>query len=229
MSFLLLNITPKIELIERQTHLSSFLLVSILIFGTMISLVKMNYANLFGSIGAGFFKFKAQEKLLNEGNRIGQGSSFVLHLNFVYSVSLCFFLLFFNGGNFHVAFLTCIAFTFCLLLTQHFGYRLISVISGETKIIENGIAINRQVSFLSGILLLILALFWILNVRYKIFFMLMFFILLGLTIIFRLVKGLLFAFRFGYSWYYVFLYLCTLEVLPVFILNKLIQTYLQIN
>lgn len=229
MSFLLFFITPKIELIERQTHLSSFLLVSILIFGTMISLVKMNYANLFGSIGAGFFKFKAQEKLLNESNRIGQGSSIVMHLNFVYSVSLCFFLLFFDGNNFRLAFLTSIVFTFCLLLIQHTGCRLISIISGEAKIIENGIVINRQVSFFSGILLLILALFWILNLRYRIFFMLIFFIILGLTFIFRLSKGLLFAFRFGYSWYYVFLYLCTVEVLPVFILNKLIQTYLKIN
>jgi hypothetical protein len=227
MSFLLLFLVSKIELIERQTQLSSILLVSILLFGAMISLVKINYANFFGSIATGFFKFKAQEKFLNESHRMGQGFSIALYLNFVYSVSLCFFLLFFDGDNFRLAFMACIVFSFCLLLIQHAGFRLLSVISGESKIIENGVAINRQVSFFSGILFLILSLFWILNFRYRIFFMIVFFLILGLTLVFRLAKGLLFAFQFRYSWYYIFLYLCTLEVLPVFILNKLIQTYLQ--
>jgi hypothetical protein len=74
---------------------------------------------------------------------------------------------------------------------------------------------------------LLLSLLWLLNLRFKAIFVMVFISILVLSSIYRILKGLLFAFWSGFSWYYIFLYVCTFEILPVFILTKLIQMYLQ--
>jgi hypothetical protein len=227
MNLLPLLLQSNFELIERKTHLTSILLFIVFISSAVVGAGRINNSNFFTAISSGFFKFKAQDKSFSENNRISQGASIALYCNFVISISLCFFLVIYKEANFSFALLAGILLVGFLILLQQFGYRIAGLFSGQNEIIENGSLITRQIWFFSGLLYLLLSLFWILNMKFKAVFVLIFFSVLVISSLLRILKGLLFAFLGGFSWYYIFLYLCTLEILPVFILNKLIQGYLQ--
>jgi hypothetical protein len=226
MNLPLLMLQLKFELIERQTHLTSVLLFVVLICSAIVGAGRINNPNFFTAISSGFFKFKAQDKSYNESYRISQGASIALYINFLVSATLCFFLLFFEGDNYSFSALFGLIFVGFLIFLQQVGFRISSLFSGQSSISENGVLVTRQVWFFSGILYLLLALFWVLNMKFKPVFVLIFVAILIISALFRILKGILFAFWGGFSWYYIFLYLCTFEILPVFILNKLIQTYL---
>lgn len=222
-----LLLQSKFELLERQTHLTSILLFVILACSAIVGAGRINNPNFFTAISSGFFKFKIQDKSFNENMRISQGATIALAINFIISISLCFFLLIFEKNNFSFAAISGILLAGFLILLQQVGFRVASIFSGQAGISENGALITRQSWFFSGILYLLLSLLWLLNLKFKTIFVVVFVSILAISSLFRILKGLLFAFLGGFSWYYIFLYLCTFEILPVFILNKLIQMYLQ--
>lgn len=222
-----LLLQSKFELLERQTHLTSILLFIILACSAMVGAGRINNPNFFTAISSGFFKFKTQDKSFNENMRISQGATIALVINFIISISLCFFLMLFEKNNYSFAAISGILLVGFLILLQQVGFRLASIFSGQAGISENGALITRQTWFFSGILYLLLSLLWLLNLKFKTIFVVVFVSILAISSLFRILKGLLFAFWGGFSWYYIFLYLCTFEILPVFILNKLIQMYLQ--
>jgi hypothetical protein len=215
------------ELIERQTHLTSILLFVVLICSAVVGAGRINNPNFFVAISSGFFKFKTQDKSYNENNRISQGASAALYINYLISISLCFFLMIYKGTNFSFAFLGGIVISIFIFSLQQFGYRIAGLFAGQSEIVDNGSLITRQTWFFSGLFYLLVSLIWLLNMEFKAIFIVIFLTILLISSLFRILKGLLFAFWGGFSWYYIFLYLCTLEILPVFILNKLIQGYLQ--
>ncbi len=215
------------ELLDRQTHLTSILLFVILACSAIVGAGRINNPNFFTAISAGFFKFKAQDKSFNENLRISQGASIALVINFIVSISLCFFLMLFEENNYSFATISGLLLVGFLTLLQQIGFRVTSVFSGQSSISESGALITRQTWYFSGILYLLLSLFWLLNMKFKTVFVIVFITILAISSLIRILKGLLFAFWGGFSWYYIFLYLCTFEILPVFILNKLIQMYLQ--
>jgi hypothetical protein len=133
----------------------------------------------------------------------------------------------FEKNNYSFAAISGILLVGFLILLQQVGFRVASIFSGQTGISENGALITRQTWFFSGILYLLLSLLWLLNLKFKTIFVVVFISILAISSLIRILKGLVFGFWGGFSWYYIFLYLCTFEILPVFILNKLIQMYLQ--
>lgn len=227
MIFPLLLLPLKFELIQRETHLTSILLFVVLACSAIVGVGRINNPNFFSVISSGFFKLRAQDKSFSENNRISQGANLALYINFIISNALCFFLLFFKDNNYTFATISGLLSVTFIVFLQQAGFRIASVFSGQTTISENGSLITRQVWFFSGILYLLLSLTWLLNLKFKPVFIGVFIFILVLSSVYRIIKGLLFAFWGGFSWYYIFLYLCTFEILPVFILNKLIQIYLQ--
>ena len=223
----LLLLQSNFELLDRQTHLTSILLFIILACSAIVGAGRINNPNFFTAISTGFFKFKAQDKSFNENLRISQGASIALVINFIISISLCFFLMLFEENNYSFATISGFLLVGFLTLLQQIGFRITSIFSGQSGISESGSLITRQIWYFSGILYLLLSLLWLLNMKFKTVFVIVFITILAISSLIRILKGLLFAFWGGFSWYYIFLYLCTFEILPVFILNKLIQMYLQ--
>jgi hypothetical protein len=133
----------------------------------------------------------------------------------------------FDQNNYSFAAISGLILTGFLMVLQQVGFRITSVFTGQPVISEFGGLITKQIWFFSGILYLLLSLLWLLNLKFKPIFIFVFLSILLISSLIRILKGLLLAFWSGFSWYYIFLYFCTFEILPVFILNKLIQTYLQ--
>lgn len=222
-------IQASFELYERQTHISSFLLLIVLFCSSIIGIGRINNPQFFSILGRAFFRFKTKENSLGEVNRLSALANFGLMLNFVIAITLCFFLLFFNGSNILSSVYLALALSFIYILIHQIGFRLASIFSGQSVIKENISLITSQIWFFGGVIFLVLALFWVLNMRMSLFFSVVFLLLLSLFTLVRIVKGLLFAYRHRISWYYIFLYICSLEVLPLFTIYRFLKMYLKIE
>lgn len=217
------------ELYERQTHISSVLLLLILLCCAIIGIGRINNPNFFYAINKGFFQLKKQEKSFGESTRLTGGANLALTLNFFATLTLGFFLFFYQNTTVIVASIAALALTLTFVIIQQFGFRLTSLISGQSAISENLSFITNQVWFMGGIIFLIVSLIWVLNLKAHDLFSVIFFGLISFISIIRILKGVVFASRYRISWYYIFLYLCTLEILPVFVLFKFIQMYFKMD
>ena len=78
--------------------------------------------------------------------------------------------------------------------------------------------IEQQVFNFSGLILLVLALFTLLNDAYKVWIQyVVYFVIVSLPLA-KIIKGVVYAKLNNYRWLYIILYLCTLEILPVVLL-----------
>jgi len=103
-----------------------------------------------------------------------------------------------------------------IVLFYFFAGLLISTfVTGERELFSTFIT-QSWVNFISfGIVFFVLALLWLLNSPINPYISQLFlYILLALFLV-RMLKILIVALLNGVSWYYLILYLCTLEVLPV--------------
>jgi hypothetical protein len=110
-----------------------------------------------------------------------------------------------------------IAFALPILLAafEILGIRCIGLISGEQKRVYSVIPNSLVVYALGGVLLLVFAFVWILNPTWNlpIFYVLSFQI--GVFYLIRVVKNSAIVLKNGVPWYYLILYFCTLEILPL--------------
>lgn len=121
--------------------------------------------------------------------------------------------------NFHFSILefSLITFIITLLFVGYLflGLLLVSRVTGEKDLMHVFIT-QSWVNLISfGILFFILALLWLLNPSIDDLLFQVFIILFSAFIILRLIKILIAAIINGVSWYYLILYLCTLELLPI--------------
>ena len=220
-------LSPEFKLLEREVQMST-LFLSIAIFSSILTgwsgMRNNGFLNL---LIKNFFRLNPKEKEFKESLKIGFGSSLLLFINFSIALSLCFFL-FFNEqmSRWESVFFSIIS-SFVFLFIQQFGYRFVSFLSGEKEITEAVTTINRNTWQFGGMLLLMLSILWILNLKHAELFNYSFLILLFLMLILRIFKGLLLTFKKRIKWYYFILYLCALEILPVFIFFKLASGYFQ--
>jgi hypothetical protein len=70
---------------------------------------------------------------------------------------------------------------------------------------------------LNGLIYTLIALIWILNPQWSFELMMLFTVLLLLFAISRLIKNSYLVLTEGVAWYYIILYFCTLEILPLFV------------
>jgi hypothetical protein len=116
---------------------------------------------------------------------------------------------------------TTLKMVFALTFLQLLNFRLVFLLSGERAILDSISAVNKQIWSFGGFILTCMALLWILNQELQHFFEQLFFLTFSSLLVWRIVKGLLLAVQLRYKWYYLILYLCTLEILPLLILSKL--------
>lgn len=120
-------------------------------------------------------------------------------------------------SGFQLAILT-LFINFSLIVYNFLGLFLTSWITGEWSLIRIFIT-QSWVNLLSfGIIFFVLGLIWLLNpsVSNELFYVFMY--IFAAFFILRFVKVLIAALLEGVTWYYIILYLCTLEILPLVIL-----------
>ena len=215
-------IAVSLQITERGNESIKIILAILLFCVTTIALSKFNNSDLFRSITKSFFRFKLIENNFNDENRIGFGTSILLNINFILSLTICFFLAFTNFVSGNEALIYALCFSAYLIIIQQISFRLVALLSGEHMISEEIGVLTKQIWHMAGLLFLIIALIWALNQQSTLAISRFYFIILLTLFAFRYIKGIFLCHKMGIKWYYLFLYLCTLEIMPSLLLYNLV-------
>ena len=211
-------IAVSLQITERGNESIKIILAILLFCVATIALSKFNNSDLFRSVTKNFFRFKLLESNFNDENRIGFAASFLLNINFILSLTICFFLAFTNFVSGNEALIYALCFSAYLIIIQQISFRLVALLSGEHMVSEEIGVLTKQIWHMAGLLFLIIALIWALNQQSTLAVSRFYFIILLILFAFRYIKGIFLCHKMGIKWYYLFLYLCTLEIMPSLLL-----------
>lgn len=168
-----------------------------------------------------YLKQEGIEQVLKENLRLSSLSSVALNLSYFIGTGLCVFLICHQswGLNWNLSLMAGAGFPCFFFLIEIFGMMLSAWISGEYQRIEGAITNVIIGNTVYGVLFSVLALLWIMNPEKIHLFSISFVLLFLLKIVVRIIKNAVLVFSKGISWYYIILYFCTLEVLPLLVLN----------
>jgi hypothetical protein len=221
LSLMIYALLTSFELIERNTQMNSYLLVIILGCFAFVGVARVAQPDLISQTFSSFFKLKRPDSNGFEGSKLQPSMSALIILNYIISFSTCVFLLLYHQENMLETIFTTLKMVFALTFLQLLNFRLVYLLSGERAILDSISAVNKQIWSFGGFILTCMALLWILNQELQHVFEQLFFLTFSSLLVWRIVKGLLLAVQLRYKWYYLILYLCTLEILPLLILSKL--------
>ena len=215
-------IAVSLQITERGNESIKIILAILLFCVATIALSKFNNSDLFRSVTKNFFRFKLVESNFNNENRIGFAASILLNINFILSLTICFFLAFTNFVSGNEALIYALCFSAYLIIIQQISFRLVALLSGEHMVSEEIGVLTKQIWHMAGLLFLIIALIWALNQQSTLTVSRFYFIILLTLFAFRYIKGIFLCHKMGIKWYYLFLYLCTLEIMPSLLLYNLV-------
>lgn len=205
------------ELILREQLFENHLIYFFLLSALLIGAVKWVYPDMFQFVYHSLFrKASLASSTLREDTNALKRASFLLLINYFviggtisYMVGLYFELE-------HTAFLVFVPLTYYLFL--HFGLFITGLISGESKRLKENKKVVNFIHQFSGLVFFPIGLAWLLNTEYT--GQILNFLLLAGAFVFivRIFKGFVCAIQNKISWYYIILYLCTLEIWPLLIL-----------
>lgn len=204
------------ELITRNSFYDGYQLLLLFLGLAFIGLARLSNAKTISSAFGTLLNFKT-EVAFNDSIKIHPGGSFFLILNFLFSSSLLFFLA--SGSVFKnelIHYLFAFGLSTVLLLLYLIGIYLVGFITSYRAKLPIGHLHNLNFIHISGLVALILDLPWLLNSQWNEQFSILAVIVFSLLYIIRLIKVVSFAFQENISWYYIILYLCTLEIFPIY-------------
>ena len=214
----LTHIYAVIELLPREIVLKNTLLATVLVCFGFVGLSRLSCPNLFTIVYKNYFSTKTYDSTLNDSEKISPFANVMLILNLVITLNICLVSLVRSELEVEslvqlVFFVTWIYLFFCFI-----SHRMVALIF-EDKYFGRSLGLfTQQVFNFTGLALLVLALFTLLNDEYKEWIQyLVYVVILALPMV-KIIKGVFYARLNNYRWLYIILYLCTLEILPVVLL-----------
>jgi len=220
-----ISLIADFNLAFRDTHSTNTILFVSLCCVGIVGLSMWGSENLFRNVFRNFLKIEQRDKEFGETGRISARSSTLLFFNFFIAFTLCSYLYFSSRFNINSSLLLALVTSIIFTFLQQLGFRIASLISGELNAIWPIVQLTRQTWQFGGIIFLMLAIIWVLNKKQAPVFITIYFVIVGVLLLFRLIKGISFSVNFKITWYYFILYLCTLEILPLAVLMKLVVDY----
>jgi hypothetical protein len=208
------------EVLNYRMETYTLILIAILSLSfIMIALSRMSNGRSLKTVTGIFFGNTAVEQVLKENMRLGSLSSILLILNYFISFSLSIFI-FLNRIIIIEAvwsLLFAIGIPIIWFLMETAGLFMVGWLTGEQKKIIPAVLNTLTGDQFIGLLLSVLCLFWIMNPELNRIFLVFFISLICLKFVTRLLKNSIAVLSAGVTWYYLILYFCTLEILPLFV------------
>jgi hypothetical protein len=171
------------------------------------------------SLGVLFLTATDVDQRLKETMRLSSFSSIGLLLNYFLVSFVCNILLFETIGLFSAVtnLWLSLLIPFSLFVIQYIPIYVFLLISGTNFPIVSFTANTLIGLQLNGLIYTLIALIWILNPQWSFGLMMLFTVLLFLFAVARIIKNSYLVLTEGVAWYYIILYFCTLEILPLFV------------
>lgn len=209
----------KLSLIWRTETPYQWAIFSLFVSIILLTITRTNNPSFISSLSKSLYKNRAVEKIILEESPLSKIANFCLLSNFLLSFTIITsFLL---SENYHLFgwlnWIIAFSIPIYLLVGPLFYLSLVEVISGENHFSKEIKLTNRIVCQFLGIIGTLFLLIWIFNQHSHVFVTYFTMYLISITYIFRLFRGFVFAFSKGLPWYYIILYFCTFELLPLYI------------
>lgn len=205
------------ELAEKSTVYSWQLIMGIVVCLALISISKMYNSSIFIHVANGNFKLVGIKTLYKDNLTLGKYSSLLLLFNFVIASSIIVFLFSEEALVSNKTIQLLLISPLILFIWDNIGFFLVSILSGERTVLMETRLVRLFGAQLLGIVLWVLILTHVLypTVRFEVEMIMSYFILSEFVL--RTLRSILLVYRSGAAWYYIILYFCTLEILPLFI------------
>lgn len=211
------NIPMSLTSKENGSHfyLGILLFVSFLV----LAFVRTSNNKAIISLGVLFLTATDVDQRLKETMRLSSFSSIGLLLNYFLVSFVCNMLLFETIGLFSAVtnLWLSLLIPFSLFVIQFIPIYVFLLISGTNFPIVSFTANTLIGLQLNGLIYTLIALIWILNPQWSFGLMMLFTVLLFLFAVARIIKNSYLVLTEGVAWYYIILYFCTLEILPLFV------------
>ncbi len=208
------------ELVERVGTFGNFQLFFLLISLILIVLAKATNTQSYSVVFKLFFISRKADARIKESWPLLGSPAWFLALNFVITLahSLYLFLSEEQGESFFAVLIT-LGISFGFFLLAFLSMALIAFLTGARTVYQTPMQSTWVLPQFVGIIFFLLNLVWVLNPAFSGYLKLAFLLFFVLLSIKRFVRSSIYLLRNGIEWYYILLYLCTLEILPLSVLG----------
>lgn len=213
-----------LHLSERESSFSTLILLLLSLSFIVIAFSRLSSRILFLNIIEAIYKNGRVAKIVQIIYPLNTFSSILLLLNYTISISALLFLTIQNyypienQAIFYLAFVSIL-----LVLVPWLSLFSIGFLTGDKDVLLESKINTIIFAHASGLIYSVILLIWTFNSQWSGIFVYVFLGLLFLFTGYRLLRGFLSAFKKGVRWYYIILYLCTLEILPFVLLYQLLE------
>lgn len=205
----------RFELIERASQMNSYLLFVSLLSLTFIAYARISTPDALTLSWKRFWKLSRVESFGFDDEKIRPETQSLLLVNFVISFCLSTFLFFLTYFQRIEAFVLALVFVVGFLIFQLLNFRIALLITDNWKLVSGISEINKQVWSFSGLVYLGLSFLWLIYGQSNNLLNISFVVLFFAAYTWRLVKAWRACVQANLEWYYLILYLCALEILPI--------------
>jgi hypothetical protein len=214
----------EMELVLRESFFPYWILYALLISVAIISGVKLMRPAVFQHISSTYVKPPSTVPNSKENLSFLGRASWMLLLNYfiVSSITVFMVLMYYDIQHYWLVLLPTAYYFF-----QVFALFFSGMISRETKRLSENFLLLNFIYQNMGLVLIPVLIMWLLNVNYSLYFINAIQILFVAFLLFRYIRGFFFAIQNKVLWYYIILYLCTLEIWPLMVLFRLLTADLE--
>ncbi len=224
-SFFTLYILPE-ELTLRDFSTSAIIGYGLFVSFVFISVAKLFKSDLYKMLFLSNFKIKNIDIFLKENYSLNRPESLFLALNFFVSISLILYILFdFPKFGVNFNFLFVIFFPLLFIIFSLLSVLLTAILFGEYKMIHQLLFFRILGLQFIGIIYMIIVGMWLFTNQSTHTFILAAVIVTIIEFVVRIFKSWVSVLQKNVPWYYIILYFCTLEILPLMILYHFIKGF----
>lgn len=213
-----LNIIPN-ELTLREDSSVFFISGGVFVCFLLMSFAKLSKPDIYYTLLISFSKFQGLSNFIKESHPMNGRGGLLLIANYLLSFSLILFILLnlqgieLNNENIIIG-LTPIA----VLVWSLGSMQIVGIITGERHLMVEPLQLKLIGAQLVGIIYFILALVWMLSSVDETLFATIAIWTFFVESIIRILKSIIIVYSKGVSWYYLILYFCTLEIIPLIVI-----------
>ncbi len=206
---------------ELDLRVQSFTVILTGILATSLLLVilaRIRNSKAIPTVLSAFLKNMSIDQHFKENMRMESISSIFLLLNYFVCFSVCLFLFFSRTLSLDLAWAIglSILIPIGLFVLDTFSIILVGAITGESKKLQSSLVITLSINQFFGLFFSLVSLLWIMNPVFNDMYIVIFGLLLVLQYLMRILKNTVAILINGVPWYYLILYFCTLEILPLY-------------
>lgn len=195
--------------------MNSYLLFISLLSLTFVAYARMSTPDAISLSWKRFWKLSRVESFGFDDEKIRPKTQSLFLGNFLVSFCLSTYLFFVSYFHSLEAFSLALLFVFGFLVFQSFNFRIALLLTDNWKLVSGISEINKQVWSFAGLVYLALSFLWLINGQALNLLQYGFIILFFTAYLWRLIKAWRACVQANLEWYYLILYLCTLEILPL--------------